>query len=341
MIEDLLRVKGALEDGRVEEAIGIAERIEDPYWKSYALKWISQELVKSDVKRAREIALSIPVPSLRRDALLYLTYELAEMSNFREAIETAKVIGDSYTKKKAFRKISNEIAEYLKERNILSVSLSELGIDEEDIPLLEPLPKGLKFEKGKLMLTKDTSIVKGVENPSDEVVDVTKKEVESEIVSGGEFVTEKLRIEPDNLPEPFRSSYLEEEGLKKIYEGEVEEALKILNEIEIGGPLPRILFFVGINRDLKKVVRPLDKVLLAYKAFLIYEYDEAFSIFRELFKELEKNNPWKYARLMKFLSFELLSEGRKTGSKKLIEISRKLFEEAQRQSSSFSMNLFA
>ncbi|AEC52128.1 hypothetical protein PNA2_1214 [Pyrococcus sp. NA2] len=339
MIGDLLKVRKLLEEGEIERAIRVADEIEDAYWRSYALKWIAQELAKENPEKAREVAMSIPISSLRRDALLYVVYELAESGEFREAILTAKAIKDAYTKKKALRKISNEVAEVLKKSNVLEISLSELGIDEEDIPLLEPLPEGIRYEKGKLILTKDVSIVKGVEIESKDVVEVSGAK------TGKRENVESLEVEEEisyeNIPEPFRSSYIEDLALKKLEEGNVEEATKLLEEVKIAGTLPRLLFFIGKCNDLRKVVRPIDKLLLAYRAFLLYPYEEAFSIFATLFTDLLEKNPWKFIRLLKFLSFELLAEGKKMGNEKLVKVSRMLFSEAQRQSSSFSMNLFA
>lgn len=315
MISELLRVREAIERKRIDKAIKIAEKIRDSYWRSYALKWIAQELAKDDPKKAREIALSIPIISLRRDALLYVTYELAEVGKFRDAVETAKMIEDKYTKRKAFRKISTEIAEILKKSNLIEVNLSDLGLDEEDIPLLEPLPEGIKYEKGKLILTEDVSIVKGIEEESNEVVEVGEPSVKRNVVTFEERRGERINLE--DLPEPFRSSYLEELGLRKIEEGKLEEAVKILEELKVGGPLPRLLFFVGKCNDLRKVVRPIDRLLLVYKAFLLYDYEEAFSVFSTLFLDLMDKNPWKLLRLLKFLSFELLSEGKRRGNKKI------------------------
>lgn len=92
MIKDLFYVRDALNRGDFENAVKIAEKIKDSYWRSYAFKWIAQEIVKINSERARKIASQILISSLRNDTLLYLSYELANEEKFKEAIETAKLI---------------------------------------------------------------------------------------------------------------------------------------------------------------------------------------------------------------------------------------------------------
>jgi len=337
MIEDLLKVKEALESGNIDKALQLSEKIKDQYWRSYALKWISQELAKRDPKKAREIASSIPITSLRSETLLYLSYELSKMERFKDAVESAKLIPDSYTKKKALKRISSAIADALKSKNILEVKLSDLGLDEDDVELLKPLPGGIKYEDGKFLV--DAEIIKASGEFHNEVVEVGDEIGEMESPEFDELTQEN--VTPENLPEPFRSSLLEHIGLEYLDEGEVDKAVEILERIKVGGPLPRLLFFLGKNHDVTKVARPIDKVLLAYRLLLLLPEEDSFPMLELIFRDLRSRNPGKFIRLLKFFSFELLEEGKRLNNPKLIEKSRKLFKEAQRQSSSFSMNLLA
>ncbi|AFK22213.1 hypothetical protein [Pyrococcus sp. ST04] len=337
MIEELLRVRKALEDGDIEKALKIANGIQDNYWRSYALKWIAQELVPINPERARKIAGSIPITSLKSDALLYLSYEFSKRERFKDAVESAKLIPDSYTKKKALRRISNAIAEALKSKNILEVKLSDLGLEEADVELLKPLPEGVKYEDGKFLI--DANIVKTTEDFKNEVVDVTERPEEVKSPDVGELDFEN--ISPEDLPEPLKSSFLEHMALDYLEKGEVDKAVEILKIIGKGGPLPRLLFFIGRNQDIERVIRPIDKVLLAYRILLLLPREDAIPIVEHIFEDVKKANPQKFSRILKFLSFELLEEGKKIGNKELIAKSKELFERAQRHSSSFSMNLLA
>ncbi|ASJ17629.1 hypothetical protein A3L04_10475 [Thermococcus chitonophagus] len=337
MIEDLLKVKEAIESRDIDKALYLSEKIKDQYWRSYALKWISQELVKSDPKKAREIASSIPITSLRSETLLYLSYELSKMEKFKDAVESAKLIPDSYTKKKALKRISSAIADALKSRNIVEIKLSDLGLDEADIELLKPLPEGVKYENGKFLV--DAEIIKTPEEFFNEVVEVGGENGNVKSPEMEELPKENLA--PEHISEPFKSSLLEYIALEYLDRGEVDKAVEILERIKVGGPLPRLLFFLGKNHDVTKVVRPIDKVLLAYRLLLLLPEEDSFPMLNLIFEDLKYRNPGKFIRLLKFFSFELLEEGKRLNNSKLIEKSRKLFKEAQRQSSSFSMNLLA
>ncbi|MDK2870458.1 MAG: hypothetical protein PWP39_1693 [Pyrococcus sp.] len=315
MIRELFDVKDALNRGDFENAVKIAEKIKDSYWKSYAFKWIAQEIVKIDPERAREIASQILISSLRNDTLLYLSYELANGEKFKEAIETAKLIEDKYSRKKALRKITNALFNTLKKKNVPVVKLGELGLSEEDVEFLKPLPPGIKYEDGKFLI--DAEIIR-VGEVRKGVVDVTETKFEVKDVREnlqGDF------LDLTNLLEPFKSAFLEELGLKYLEEGNLVEAEGIMRKIKRGGTLPRLLFFLGRNKDVKTVVRPIDKVLLAYRLALTYNNEEALKLILEIFSQEEKLKD-----VLRFLSFELLEEGKRRNNKRILELSRRLFE---------------
>ncbi|AAL80444.1 hypothetical protein PFDSM3638_01545 [Pyrococcus furiosus DSM 3638] len=316
MIKDLFYVRDALNRGDFENAVKIAEKIKDSYWRSYAFKWIAQEIVKINSERARKIASQILISSLRNDTLLYLSYELANEEKFKEAIETAKLIEDKYSRKKALRKITNALANTLKKKNVTEVKLGELSLSEEDVELLKPLPPGIKYENGKFLI--DAEIVKGVGELRNEVVEVTETKLEVKDVR--ESLQEDF-LDLTNLSEPFKSAFLEKLGLEYLENGNLEEAESIMKKIKRGGTLPRLLFFLGRNDDVKTVVRPIDKVLLAYRIAVTYSNEEALKLILEIFRQEEKLKD-----VLRFLSFELLEEGKRRNNKRILELSRKLFE---------------
>ncbi|WP_048058346.1 hypothetical protein [Pyrococcus yayanosii] len=333
MIEKLAKVREAIERGKLEEAIKISKNINDPYWKSYAMKWLSQAMASKNPAEARRLASSIPIPSLRNEALLYLAYELSKRGKFKDAVDSARLIVDVYMKKKALRSISDALAEALKKMNIIEISLGELGLEEADVELLKPLPEGIKYEDGRFLV--DATILPVSEEKGSAVVEMRDEKAnlkEPELEPLEMELLELTEENFENLPEPFRSALIESIGLHRLEEGDVEAAEELVEKITIGGgTLARLLFFLGREEHLEKVRRPVDRILLAYRVLLLKPTDDAIPLIYTLFSDLRNRNPWKFARLMKFLAFELLEEGRKRRNKALLIKSKELFRKGKEE----------
>ncbi len=347
MDERLLSVKALLAEGKREEALRTAESIDDPYWRSYALRWVVEAYVDTP-ERAVEIAEEISVPSIRDEALRSLSYLFSKGEKFKEALEAARRIRNQFIRKKAFRAVSNYLARAIISKGLKGVRLSDLNLTESDIDDLKPLPYGLVYKDGKIMpgakilplkgemrsgiIERFEKRLEGRTPPKPQfseeesaknqyVVDYVRK-----MISAGEL-EEAERI-ARGLVEPFRSYLLEEIGLKLIEAGDVTKAEKLFEDLKVADALGSAL----ARRHLKepdKVLRYLGKVYNpATRLMVAYEVTKDRGVEREFLANvlLWATDEWKRSRILKFLAFEMLEESKRKNDERLRLISKKLFE---------------
>ncbi|WP_054841237.1 hypothetical protein [Thermococcus peptonophilus] len=149
MDERLFLIKTLLRDGKREEAFKEAQKIRDSYWRSYALRWVA-ESYEREPEKALEIASKIEEQSIRDETLASLSYLFSKNGEFKKAIEAARLIKNQFTRKKAFRSVSNLLAIAVA-RGGTEIRLSDLKLDERDLKELKPLPHGIVYKDGKLM----------------------------------------------------------------------------------------------------------------------------------------------------------------------------------------------
>jgi len=345
MDERLLLVRQLLSEGDVAGAEDEARRIEDPYWRSYALKWIAEALA-DEPEKALEVALSIEEPSVRDEALRSLAYVFSKSGKFKEALEIARKIGNSFLRKKAFRAVSNFLARAIAERSV-GIRLSDLNLDERDLEDLKPLPPGIVYKDGKLMPGSVLHRIKGkvMEGVVDRSGEGPKRELpkpvfESEEAETEDYVFEYIRklIEEGELeeaeklakglPEPFRSFYLEEVGVRLLEAGDVRRAEEIFRELEVSDVLGSLLARKNLHRPelvlryLEKTHNPATRLMVAYEVTKDRGVDPEF--LRSVL--IWATDEWKRGRILKFLAFEMLEEAKKKGDERLRKISRELFE---------------
>jgi tetratricopeptide (TPR) repeat protein len=250
MDEKLLSVKSLLLRGDVEEALNTAKSITDPYWRSYALRWVVEGYTETPEK-ALEVAAAIEVPSIRDEAFRTLTYIFSKKGDFKLALEAARRIKNQFIRKKAFRTVSNYLAKAVVSSGAPEVRLSDLKLDENDINDLKPLPYGLVYKDGKIMPGAEILPLKG--EVREGIIERFEKRLEGrtppkpafaekEMVEN-EYVIDYARrlIERGNLeearkiakglPEPIRSVLLEEIGVRLLKAGNVEGAEEIFQEL--------------------------------------------------------------------------------------------------------------
>ncbi|WP_084593973.1 hypothetical protein [Palaeococcus ferrophilus] len=335
MDERLLEIKELIERGKVEAAYSKALKIGEAYWRSYALKWVAEALVRKDPGRALSLAGDIGVPTLRDETFLFLTYELSRMEKFREAIMAAKSIRDTYLKKKAFRSVSSAVGKAIARRGVKEISLSELDIDESDVEYLKPLPKGLEFKDGKFIVGSEIHGIKGevkegiltseplpkkVEKPEfGEVSERSARDVLALLDEG------KASLE--SLPEPLRFAAMEELGLECLERGDVECAERYFRELPVADYLGRALAWhaLKIGREvgeyIVKIYNPAIKMALVYES-IVSKRNVDRQLLRIAFGNLPRS---KKGRLLKFLAFELLDDAKKRGDRELMRLSKELF----------------
>ena len=344
MDERLLLVRQLLGEGDVEKAREVAQKIEDPYWRSYALKWVSEALADNP-PRAIEVATSIEEPTIRDEALRSLAYMFSRDGRFKEALETARRIGNAFLRKKAFRAVSNFLARAIATKGI-EIRLSDLKLDERDLEDLKPLPYGIVYKDGKLMPGSVVHRIKGeiktglVERtekapkwePPKPVFE-TEREPESYVFEYIQKLIEEGELEEAEklargLPEPFRSFYLEEIGVKLFESGDVSKAEKVFDELESSQALGSLLARENVQNPelvlkyLEKTHNPVTRLMVAY------EVTKERGIDRDFLRNvlIWATDGWKRGRILKFLAFEMLEEAKRRGDERLRRISRELFE---------------
>ncbi|NJE54872.1 hypothetical protein [Thermococcus sp. 21S9] len=345
MDERLLLVRQLLSEGDVAGAEGEARKIEDPYWRSYALRWVAEALA-DEPERALEVALSIEEPSVRDEALRSLAYIFSKNEKFKEALETARKIGNSFLRKKAFRAVSNFLARAIATKGV-EIRLSDLKLDERDLEDLKPLPYGIIYKDGKLMPGSVLHRIKGevMSGVVDRSAEGPKREppkpvFESEESEPEDYVFEYIRklIEEGELeeaeklakglPEPFRSFYLEEIGVRLLETGDTARAEEIFRELEVSDVLGSLLARKNLDKPelvlkyLEKTHNPATRLMVAYEVTKERGVDTEF--LRNAL--IWATDEWKRGRILKFLAFEMLEEAKEKGDERLRRISRELFE---------------
>ncbi|EEB74336.1 hypothetical protein [Thermococcus sp. AM4] len=345
MDERLIDVKALIAKGKLDTALLVAESIEEPYWRDYALRWVAEAYARGNPEKAVEIAGMISTDSLRDDALANLSYIFSREGKFKLAIEVARKIRGEFTRKKALRTVSTVLARAIVERGA-EISLSELGLDESDVEVLKPLPGGISLKDGKLMPGGEILRMKG--EFRNEVVSLTEVRrspperpyFEFGTVEAG-YLRDYLQLLGDmaNVAEleywaelvegPLRDELLEEAGLIYLRAGVIEKALELAGKAGKTEDLAYLLALrmiedgrLGEIGSLScKIRSPVKKLLvlreLAVRGLLERELAEAV---------LTPDSDYILARLLKFLAFEMLGEAKKENDPKLLEKSREIFE---------------
>ena len=344
MDERLLLVRQLIGEGKVEEAREEALKIGDTYWRSYALRWVVEALA-DDPERAIEVATSIDDPGIRDEALRSLAYLLSKNGRFKEAIEVARRIGNSFLRKRAFRAVGNFLARAIVTKG-LEIRLSDLKLEERDLEDLKPLPYGVIYKDGTLMPgsvlhrirgeVKDGVIGEGDKKlhwspprplfkdesePEDYVLEYIGKLIED----GNLEEAEKLA---KGLPEPLRSYYLEEVGVKLMEIGDMNGAERIFGELETSQILGSLLARRNLDNP-ELVLRYLEKTRNpATRLMVAYEVTKRLGVNVEFLMNvlIWTTDGWKRGRILKFLAFEMLAEAKQKSDSRLRKISRELFE---------------
>ncbi|ASJ00219.1 hypothetical protein [Thermococcus gorgonarius] len=314
-------------------------------------------------ERAVEIALKISTESLRDEVLRNLSYIFSRAEKFKLAINAATKIKSQYLKKKALKSISDMLAKVIVQKGTAGVSLSELGLTEDDIEHIKPLPQGIVFKDGKLMPGAEllrmrgeikTGIVPRFERPKKAPPKPQFKEFGLERKNylieyfklledvGDVFSMETLA---ELTEEPLRSWLLEKAGLIYLEIGNFEKTVEIYQKTKYPGELAVKLAFQTIDkpkeaaRYLAKSPRGEERLLFTWELALKGIYDE--ETYR-LALGLEKND-YLFARTLKFLAVELLDESKRRKNERLREFSRRLFLEGvriQREFEAKALGLF-
>ncbi len=344
MDERLIDVKNLIDKGQIETALLLAEGIEEPYWRDYAFKWVAEAYSKKDPGMALKIAQSISTESLRDETFANLSYLFSREGNFKLAIEVAKKIRSEFIRKKTLRAVATILAKAIVERGA-EVSLSELGLDENDVEVLKPLP-GVLLKGKKLMPDGEILKIKG--EPRNEVIsldEVPKKVPEKpafgfEIRQASYFLdylhlirelakVDELEYWAGLVDEPLRSELIESAGMIYFDAGLVGRAFEAVRGAEMSENLAYLLALRFVERGELEKVRVLSpKFRDPVKSLvLLRELAMRTPLDRELAEVvLKPRSDYLLARLLKFLAFEMLGEAKKTGSGELLRKSREIFE---------------
>ncbi|MBP1911936.1 hypothetical protein [Thermococcus stetteri] len=348
MDERLFIVKTLLREGRLEEALKEARSIRDPYWRSYALRWVAESYAH-DPEKALKIAEGIEEHSIRDETLASLSYLFSKNGEFKRAIEAARLIKDQFIRKKAFRSVSNLLAIAVA-RGGSEIRLSDLKLDERDIEDLKPLPHGVVYKDGKLMPGSTLHRIKGevqtgvVERfekrpkwkpPEPEFEG--KEQTNEYVLSYLDRLLDEGKLEEaeklaKGLPEPLRSAYLERIGVKYLEEGNAERAEGMFSQLEVANLLGYALIH-HYGYDAEKALRYVQKVFDPLPRMLIaYELAKKGGVENDTLIEVLswRGTPSKIGRVLKFLAFEMLEEAKKLKDDELRKTSKELFELGRR-----------
>lgn len=324
----------------------MAESIEDPYWRDYALRWVAEAYAPKNPERAVEIAGMISTDSLRDETLGNLSYIFSREGSFKPAIETAKRIKDRFARKKALRAISTVLAEAIVERGVSGISLSELGLDERDLEALKPLPPGISFKDGKLMPGGKILRMKGEfgnkvvpvneaprRTPQKPVFDIPGRE-EVYLIEYFNLMSETANVEELEywaglVDEPLRSTILEDAGLIHLRIGNVEKALELARRSSRTEGLGFLLavHFIELGKP-EKIPKFAERIQDPVKRLLLLEKAVKMGLLEDHLVGgiLKPKSDYVFARLLKFLAFEMLEEAKLRKDDSLLETSRKIFE---------------
>jgi hypothetical protein len=359
MDEMLIQVKELLARGDLESAYKITSKIKNPYWKDYALRWIAEAYALRSSGRAVEIASEITTDSIHDEVFRNLSYLFSRDGNFKLAIETAEKIRNQFLKKKALKSVSNMLAKVIVESGSAGISLGELGLEEEDIESLKPLPKGIVLKDGKLMPGAEILRLKGDVKmgivPRLEKPPKPSQAPEFKPLGGskknyllGYFMELEERVEVEDLKkwaeltdEPLRSWILERTGLIYLKIGDRESAKELYHRVRWTRELGKELAFSFIETPeigvefLKKTPKSPARLLFIWELARRGTYDE---MLYQKALDLE-NDKYKFARVLKFLAFELLEESKRKRNENMRRLSKKLFKEGVRLQREFELEL--
>ncbi len=359
MDERLIDVRSLISKGDLETALLIAQSIEEPYWRDYALKWVAEAYAERNLELALKTAEVISTESLRDEAFANLSYLFSKGGNFKLAIEVARKIRSEFTRKKAFRAVATILAKVIVERGA-EVSLGELGLDENDVEALKPLPPGVLFKDGKLMPGGEILKIKGEFH--NEVIQLgeTPKHVPEkpafgvELRQAGYFLdylhlvkelasVEELEYWAGLVEGPLRDELLEEAGLLYFKAGLFERALGIAENVERTENLAYLLALRSLEEEkldtlillAPKIGNPVKRLLLMREVVVrgLLDRKIAESILRP-------RSGYLLARLLKALAFEMLGDAKKSGSADLLQRSRETFEMGVKIQREFEDRLF-
>lgn len=345
----VLQIRQMLSQNKIEDAYALVDHIKDPYWRSYALKWVAEAMVTLHSEKALNIAKKIEIETLKNDTLLFLSYEFAKLRKFKEAIRAAKLINNNYLKKKAFRGISNCLAKAIIESNAGEVRLSDFDLEERNIEYLMPLPGGVYYKDGKFLVGSEIHRIKGetkfgvlisetnvffrkrsklkfeIKNDEKRELPYVYNYIERLISKKDLQEAERLAL---GLEESYASYFLEEIGIEYLRQGKIENAQKILEKLEFADYLTNefVKFYLK-SGDIEmakkyalKLFNPVFKLSVAYSILLLEGINEDF--LRDLFSNASS---YKLGRILKFLAFELLKEAKEKKSNSLLNLSKTLF----------------
>ncbi|WP_456366928.1 hypothetical protein [Thermococcus sp.] len=341
MDERLVKVRELLSEGKVEGALGVARSIAEPYWRDYALRWVIPELAKEEGERALEVAEGIRTESIRDEVLRGLSYTFSRVGKFKLAIKAAWRIKSDYQRKRALSLIAESIAKVIVERGEAGVSLSELGLDEEDLEKVSRFLPQVSIKDGRLMPGAELLRMKG------------------EVMAGV--------VEPPKAPSWFppaaprggaSRTYLLDYFLLLRDEGDIEGLLNWASLL--GGPLRGALLWeaaalysrlnslddlfslcqaLGSSRELRKAVKELfisgrigealecsRRLPAEERLFLAGELLEGGFFEEKAFRELLWDGNYKLSLALKALAFELLEESKRRKDEGLRLLSKRVFD---------------
>lgn len=362
MDERLIEIKRLLNERNPGAALALAGKIKDPYWRGYALRWIAEAYALERPEKALEVAEGISTDSLRDEALKDVSYIFSKAGMFKQAITAARRIKSEFIRKKALKAVSVMLARAIVEKGSAGVSLGELGLDEEDIEVLKPLPPGISFKDGKLMPGAELLRMKGEVReavvPQNEVPRAVppKPSVGTLEPEGREYLVEYFEIPVWSanveeieywaglLDEPLKSRLLEEAGIVYLRAGNVERAEELCSMASHASKLGYLLALRALGDGdvekasgfARKVYDPVRRLLLVRAVLERGLLDEEL-----LRKVLGAKSDYILARVLKFFAFELLEEAKTTNDPGLRELSKGVFDLGIKIQREFEARLFS
>lgn len=345
MDERLVKVRELLSEGKVEGALSLAHSIGETYWRDYALRWIVPELAKGRGEKALEVAEGIRTDSIRDEVLRGLSYTFSRAGEFKLAIKAAWRIKSDYQRKRALSLIAEAIVRLIVERGEAGVSLSELGLEEEDLEKVSRFLPQVSVKDGRLMpgaelLRMKGEVMTGVVEPPR-----TPSWFPPAAPRGGAsraYLLDYLVLLRDEgdvegllnwaslLGEPLRGALL----------GEAAALYSRLNSLDGLFSLCRAL---GSSRELRKAVRELfisgrvgealecsKKLPAEERLFLAGELLEGGFFEEKVFRELLWDGNYKLSLALKALAFELLDESKRREDEGLRLLSKRVFDSGVR-----------
>ena len=359
MDEKLIDVRTLLSEGKLETALLIAESIEEPYWRDYALRWVAEAYAPKSPERAIRIAETISTESLRDDTLSNLSYIFSREGKFKLAIDVARRIKGEFARKKALQSVSTILAKAIVERGT-EISLSELGLDESDVEVLKPLPGGISLKDGKLMPGGEILRMKG--EFRNEVVPLNEAPRspperpdfgfggrESHYLLGYLRLIEEmanvgeLEYWAELFGEPMGDELLEAAGLIYLRAGILGKALELVKKARRTEDLAYLLAIEAIERgEPDKLAFLSPKIGDPVRRLLVLREVAVRGLLDRNLAEtvLLPESDYLLARLLKFLAFEMLGEAKKKNDPELLDKSRRVFEMGVKIQREFEERLF-